>query len=55
MKDQGVPDEAISDYTNVLSSGGAMVAVTPTDEKVGTTEIESVLNKYNGTVSAYLA
>ncbi len=55
LKDQGVPEDQIANYNNVLKSGGAMVAVTPTDEDVDTAEIQAVLNKYNGTVSAYVA
>ena len=56
LKDQGVPEDQIANYNNVLQSGGAMVAVTPdADDDVDTAEIQSVLNKYNGTVSAYVA
>jgi hypothetical protein len=53
LKDQGVPDAAVADYGRVLSSGGALISVFPTDEKVDTATIESVLTKYDGSVSLH--
>jgi hypothetical protein len=53
LKDQGVPDEAVAHYTRVLNSGGAMVSVTPTDEDVDNLTVESILQKYDGTIATY--
>lgn len=53
LKDQGVPEQAIEHYEKVIATGGAIVTVSLTDEKIGNAEIESVLAKYNGTVSSY--
>jgi len=50
LKDQGVPDEYVETYGRVISSGGAMITVSPTDEKTDTATIEGVLSKYEGSV-----
>lgn len=53
LKDQGVPDEAIQGYHKVLEAGGAMITVSPTDEKIDAATIESVLAKYGGSIASY--
>ncbi len=53
MKDQGVPAESIEHYNMVLSSGGAMITVSPTDEDIKALTIESLLTKYGGSISTH--
>lgn len=53
LKDQGVPDEAIQSYHKVLVEGGAMITVSPTDEKIDAATIESLLAKYGGSIASY--
>jgi len=57
LKDQGVPEESIRNYSQVLTTGGAMIAVSPTDEKTATAEIEYVITKYEGVIDtrSYIA
>lgn len=55
LKDQGVPDDVAANYHNVITSGGALLTVTPTDEKVTESTILSVIAKYNGNQSTYPA
>lgn len=45
LKDQGVPDEVLVRYNETFDSGGAILAVTPTD-KVPSSTVEAVLAKY---------
>jgi hypothetical protein len=52
LKDQGVSDEAVQSYTNAINSGGALVSITLTDEKVNSFEVEAVLEKYQGALSS---
>lgn len=49
LKDQGVPEDHIVAYDDVVSSGGAIVAVTLPSNEVGASEIRDVLNKYGAT------
>jgi len=53
LKDQGVSDEYVEHYNQVLGSGGALITVSPTDEKVDTLTIEGVLAKYEGIISVH--
>jgi hypothetical protein len=53
LKDQGVPDDAIQYYHEVLVNGGAMITVSPTDERIDAATIESVLRKYGGSIASY--
>lgn len=53
MKDQGVPSETIEHFNSVLSSGGAMITVSPTDEEISAVTIETLLAKYGGSISAH--
>lgn len=46
LKDQGIPEEQIVAYNNVVSQGGAIVAVTLPSDEVGGSQIMDVLNKY---------
>ena len=53
LKDQGVPEDAIQGFNKVLIDGGAMVTVTPIEEKTETATIESILTKYDGKIASY--
>jgi hypothetical protein len=53
LKDQGVPADSIAHYDTVLKSGGAMIAVWPTDETIDVATIESIITKYGGSISTY--
>lgn len=53
LKDQGVPEQAIKHFHTILESGGAMITVSPTDERIDVSRIESILQKYDGIVSWY--
>jgi uncharacterized protein YcfJ len=53
--DQGVPEASVADYSRILGTGGALITVFPSDEKVETATIEGVLTKYDGRVSLYAA
>jgi len=53
LKDQGVPDASLHNYNQVIKSGGAMISVTPYDEKTGYAEIKNVLTKYEGVVDMH--
>ena len=53
LKDQGVPEASIEDYSRVLGNGGAIISVFPDDEKVDTETIQGVLTKYDGSVTLY--
>src|SRR6185295_4429140 len=54
LKDQGVPDEIVSDYDRVLGSGGATLTVTGGDDDVDATEVRAVIEKYSGTINTYV-
>jgi hypothetical protein len=51
LKDQGLNEDAVLGYTNVLSSGGAFITVSPTDENIDAVTIQSVIEKYEGIVN----
>jgi hypothetical protein len=53
LKDQGVPDEVVTDYDRVLGSGGATLTVMAGDDNVTASEIQDVITKYEGTVGNY--
>jgi hypothetical protein len=53
LKDQGVPDDQIVEYTGALNDGGALMSITPTDEKVDQATIESIIRKYDGNLRSY--
>lgn len=53
LKDQGVPEEIVQSYGNVLSSGGATMTITPGEEDIDTATISSVIEKYSGTTATY--
>ena len=53
LMDQGVPDQAVEHYTRTLTTGGALLTISQTDEKIDPSEIDSLLNKYNGSVASY--
>ena len=55
LKDQGVPIEHAEEFQHIIIGGGAMITVSPQDEAVGTLEIESVLEKYDGVIAIYPA
>ena len=46
LKDQGVPDHAISTYNETFAKGGAILAIT-LPEDVTRPSIDVILNKYN--------
>jgi len=52
LKDQGVSEDAAHRYTKVLASGGAMITVSPTDEKIDGLTIRSIIEKYEGNVNS---
>ena len=54
LKDQGVPDDLSHSYGTVLNSGGALISVYPTDEKLSAATVESVIVKYNGRIASTL-
>lgn len=49
LKDQGVPEEHIAAYDKAISSGGAIVVVTMNSDKIDTSKVTEVLNKYGAT------
>lgn len=53
LKDQGVPSDVTDGYERVIRGGGALLTVFPSDEKIEQATIESILAKYNGSVSSY--
>ena len=53
LRDQGMPPEKVEEYSSVLGTGGAIVTVSPVDEKVDNATIEEMLRKYDGNVSSY--
>ena len=55
LKDQGLPEEAVSHYENTLVSGGAVMTVSPTDENLAESTIEEIIGKYQGVTSRYPA
>lgn len=55
LKDQGVPEDQAVTYHKLVTSGGAMLTVTPTDETTDLGTIEAILRKYEGEVSQYPA
>lgn len=48
LKDQGIPEQAISTYQQTYESGGAILAVTRPDT-VSVAAVEEILAKYNAT------
>jgi len=54
LKDQGVPDEIVTDYNRVLTTGGATLTVMSGDDDVDMTEVRSVIEKYSGNVNTYV-
>ncbi len=53
LKDQGVSPSHTETYDAVLRAGGALVTVSPTNEKVDCDEICDILAKYHGTISTH--
>lgn len=49
LKDQGLPDEVVSSYTDTLVQGGAILAVTCPSNDVDQGTIQGILAKYNAT------
>ncbi len=50
LKDQGVSNEDIAEYGDIIGQGGALMTVVLTDEKVSAPVLESVISKYNGRI-----
>ena len=53
LMDQGVPANAVEVYHKVLTSGGALLTVSPTTEKIDNSQIEMILLKYEGVVESH--
>lgn len=53
LKDQGISPSHTEVYEGVLRAGGALVTVSPTNEKVDCDEICDILAKYHGTISTH--
>ncbi len=54
LKDQGVPEDAISRYGQAYDAGDTLVAVTVPSNEIGVVEADELLTKYNGKhISAY--
>lgn len=53
LKDQGVPEMAVAEYSNTLRVGGAMLIVSPGPDECPFEEIEAVLLKYKGNVNRH--
>lgn len=49
LKDQGLPEEAITRYTSTVMEGGAMIAVNCPSNNVDQATIQGILAKYNAT------
>lgn len=49
LKDQGVPSDAAARYSDTLTSGGAMLAVTVPSNNIDGTIVQGLLTKYGAT------
>ena len=49
LKDQGIPAEAATHYSQTYQSGGSILAVQRTSDNIDLATIEGVLHKYNAT------
>lgn len=53
LKDQGVPPDEIEKYHAAISTGGAMITVSLTDDDIDMATVESLLSKYGGAITSY--